>query len=175
MVLDTKNGVMAHSTVGSIPGLLVEITPDIAPGLQVIFNEDMTLIRNRLLKKGTFPEDKLDLVQREYRRWLTVVKFGIVGQIAMASDLVDEFWENHFAYMERYIEFSMKAFGYLLIHRPVDEEYALPPDAMNNFWYGYNLLWGPPPPEIWGRDGTSGCCHECRSASMQLTSLIFNR
>ena len=84
---------------------------------QNIDNLDFKNLKYKLYKSKEINKEKLDIAEKEYKKFLILVKMYPKSKI-IPTKLVDMFWHNHILDTQSYHKDCTKIFGYYLHHYP---------------------------------------------------------
>lgn len=143
---------------------LAESSNDVTDLLADVDELDLTMIKMKLMdaEEGQgWSRQFCDRVETEYRRYLALNR-RYPGKSIVPSKVVDTFWHSHILDTQAYAPDCERLFGFFLHHYPYfgmrDDADAL---ALGNAYDEtlslYEAHFGPPPEDLWAREGASRC------------------
>src|ERR1700731_1394109 len=108
---------------------------------------DMSFFLDKLIAEGKIPAAKRSLVEREFKRFIALVRAG-VHPLAMIGPLVDEVWHQFILFPRQYRDFCNDSVGFFVSHQPDTPATPVPQEAGENFRAAYRRHFGPIP-DIW--------------------------
>lgn len=121
---------------------------------------DLTVVKAYIVQRGLFSEEEVNTVEREYKRWLSLIVAHPEKHIAM-SLAVDKFWHTHILFTQDYAAMCGAMFGQYLHHRPriLDSEKELDQFFAENTLGLYRTYFGTPNPKYWNSAICQYCAH----------------
>ena len=110
----------------------------------------MSTVKSYMIDKGVYPADQVDVVEVEYKRFLTLC-FAF-PQLAFAiSAEVDKFWHVHILFTQDYHAMCKEIGKTFLHHRPdiLDTDEQLEQCFLKNTLPAYEDNFGTITPELW--------------------------
>ena len=134
---------------------------DIPWGIATI---DLGMVKLKLMDKEegeNWTADQCERIELEYRRYLSLSR-RYPDKPIVPSRLVDTFWHFHILDTLAYVDDCGKAFGYFLHHYPYfgmrgEKDAQALGTAYDETLELYKSHFGPPPEDIWVREGASRC------------------
>lgn len=129
---------------------------------------DLSVVKRYLVQKGIYPQDEIEEVEREYKRFLTLCFVFPQVNFAMSQN-VDDFWHCHILFTQDYTSMCKEVGNTYLHHRPaiLDSDAELSEAFAENTLRAYSDFFGNPDVRRW--DAVVCRCHNNCSAESPST------
>lgn len=151
--------------LGLLPTVAASASREQLRKLNLISNVDFTRVKGRMNVDYPTSPELMDQFELEVKRFLALIAFDDGGR-HVASEKIDTMWHYFVLHTVEYRRFCKETFGVFIEHVPIlpcekptlAKGYAHTKDR-------YAQLFGPPSPELWGRNDQIcwGDCDEIKS------------
>lgn len=137
------------------------VTPEDDPREKFLLKLDLSAIKDRVVKAGHCSKERIDDLEREYKRWLYLA-FKYPTQELVVPPMIDEMWHEHILFTMEY-HAMCKVGGFFLHHVPRTSEnfVGLTESARSSTEALYQKHYGSKPGDLWATAsqcrGESGC------------------